>query len=155
MANERSAGMYFKVSEKEADIIKERMKLFGTENKSAFLRKMACDGYIINLDWTALKELLSLLRITSNNVDQIAKRCNETSNLYEEDVDEIRQRYNPLSADMEKVLHDVAELNQVHRILAVTSGRCVNLCRFVPAGFAHLHIQRKSSQPLQPCFILK
>ena len=49
---------------------------------SAYLRKMAIDGYIIQLDIPTLRELVRLMHITANNVNQIARRVNETRNIY-------------------------------------------------------------------------
>lgn len=63
------------------------MALFGTKSQSAYLRKMVIDGYVIRLKLEQFQEMLSLMRRTSNNVNQIAKRCNETRNLYETDVE--------------------------------------------------------------------
>ena len=40
----------FFVDEKELNLIKQKMAQMGTENMSAYLRKMAIDGYVVNLD---------------------------------------------------------------------------------------------------------
>ena len=72
MANERNIGLFFKVSEHEHDLIKQKMALLGTKNQSAYLRKMVIDGYVIRLELEQFQEMLSLMRRTSNNVNQIA-----------------------------------------------------------------------------------
>ena len=64
----------FYVTPEEKELIQQNMALLGTDNMSAFLRKMAIDGHVIKLDLPELKELVSLLRYTSNNINQIAKR---------------------------------------------------------------------------------
>ena len=51
------------------------------------------DGYIVQLDMGAVLELVKLLRSVSSNVNQIARRCNSTHNLYEQDVEDLRQGY--------------------------------------------------------------
>ena len=66
------------------------MELSCTSNRRAYLRKMAVDGYVVQLDLGSIKELIKLLRSVSNNVNQIARRCNETRNLYGEDVEDLR-----------------------------------------------------------------
>lgn len=89
----RTIGLYFKVSPEEMALIEQKMEQAGTANKRAYLRKMAVDGYVVHLDLGEMKELLRLLRSVSNNVNQIARRCNETGNLYGEDVEDLRKGY--------------------------------------------------------------
>ena len=75
-------------------MIDQKMALLGTTNLRAYLRKMAVDGYIVQLDMGSVVELVKLLRSISSNVNQIAKRCNSTHNLYAQDVEDLRQGYN-------------------------------------------------------------
>ena len=65
--NGKQKGIYFKVSEKERDLIEQKMALAGVCNMSGFLRKMAIDGYVVNLEIPELTECASLLRYISNN----------------------------------------------------------------------------------------
>ena len=75
-ANEkRSTQLHILVSEKEISLIKERMNLIGVSNLSAYLRKVAIDGFIINLDLAEVRELIRLLRICSNNLNHPAGTC--------------------------------------------------------------------------------
>ena len=62
-------------------------------NLRAYLRKMAVDGYVVQLDMSSVVELVKLLRSISSNVNQIARRCNSTRNLYAQDVEDLRQGY--------------------------------------------------------------
>ncbi|MDE5591002.1 MAG: MobC family plasmid mobilization relaxosome protein [Acetatifactor sp.] len=89
----RTIGLYFKVSPAEMALIEEKMEQAGTLNKRAYLRKMAVDGYIVHVDMGSVKELVKLLRSIAGNVNQIARRCNETRNLYGEDVEDLRKGY--------------------------------------------------------------
>lgn len=77
----------FWVTEQERELIEQRMEQIGTANMSAYLRKIAIDGYILKLDLPELKEMLSLLRRSSNNLNQIAKRVNETGRVYDADIE--------------------------------------------------------------------
>lgn len=88
---ERTVGLYFKVSPKEMALIEQKMEQAGTDNKRAYLRKMAVDGYIVHLDMGSVKELNRYLCSISSNVNQIARRCNATGNLYAEDVEDLRK----------------------------------------------------------------
>lgn len=89
----RTVGLYTKVSPEEKAVIDEKMALLGTMNLRAYLRKMAVDGYIVQLDMGSVAELVKLLRSISSNVNQIARRCNETRNLYAQDVEDLRRGY--------------------------------------------------------------
>lgn len=89
----RTIGLYFKVSRSEMALIEQKMEQAGTGNKRAYLRKMAVDGYIVRLDMGDMGQLVKLLRSIANNVNQIARRCNETGNFYGEDVEDLRKGY--------------------------------------------------------------
>ena len=99
----RTIGLYTKVS---PQLIDKKMALLGVSNQRAYLRKMAVDGYIVKLDMEGVVELVKLLRSISSNVNQIARRCNETRNLYAQDVEDLRQGYakvwNEIGALMKK-----------------------------------------------------
>ena len=92
----RTIPLYFKVSPEEKELIEKKMAQLGIHNQRAYLRKMAVDGYAVRVDMSDFKALVSLLRICSNNLKQIAKRVNRTGNLYEEDVDDLQERYGEL-----------------------------------------------------------
>ena len=102
----RTIGLYTKVSPQEKELIDKKMALLGVSNQRAYLRKMAVDGYIVKLDMESVVELVKLLRSISSNVNRIARRCNETRNLYAQDVEDLRQGYakvwNEIGALMKK-----------------------------------------------------
>lgn len=83
--------MTFWVTEEEKDFIESKMKQFGSLNRSAYLRKIALDGYIINLNIPELKEIVSLLRYSSNNINQIAMKVNATGAVFQNEIEEIRK----------------------------------------------------------------
>ena len=68
----RTVGLYTKVSPEEKEVIDQKMALLGTSNLRAYLRKMAVDGYVVQLDMSSVVELVKLLRSISSNVNQIA-----------------------------------------------------------------------------------
>ena len=65
------------------------MALAGIKNMSGYIRKMCIDGYTVNLQIPELTECAKLLRYTSNNVNQIARRVNSGGGVYPDEVDEI------------------------------------------------------------------
>lgn len=89
----RTVGLYTMVSPREKEVIDQKMAQLGTANLRAYLRKMAVDGYVVRLDMSSVVELVKLLRSISNNVNQIVRRCNETHNLYAQDVEDLRRGY--------------------------------------------------------------
>ena len=70
----RTVGLYTKVSPEEKEVIDQKMALLGTTNLRAYLRKMAADGYVVQLDMGSVVELVKHLRSISSNVNQIARR---------------------------------------------------------------------------------
>ena len=96
MSRKRNIQIIFWVSEEEREQIQAKMNQVGTENLSAYLRKIAIDGYILKLDLPELREMISLLRRSSNNLNQIARRLNETGRFYAADMEDILQRQEQL-----------------------------------------------------------
>ena len=107
----REVTIKLRLSDSELAQIQERMTEFGTTNMSAFIRKMAIDGYIVKLELPELKEMTRLLASYSNNLNQIAKRVNATGSVYSADLDEIRQQQDGLWSAAEKIIRTLAKLN--------------------------------------------
>ena len=89
---ERNQEIHVLLLPEEMERIKQKMTELGIINRSAYVRKMALDGYCINLDLTDMKEMVSLLRRCSNNLNQYAKRANETGSIYAEDIWDLQTR---------------------------------------------------------------
>ena len=104
----RRVKLMTRVTEEEYAQIQARMALVGTGNLSAFLRKLALDGRIVLLDMAEIKTLVSLLRRTGANVNQIAKRVNSTGRIYENDLAEIQNRLGEVWLALDDVLRKLA-----------------------------------------------
>lgn len=93
MAKHRSRAIQIpiRVNEREKALIDRKMELAGIRNMNTYMRKMAIEGYVINLDMSDIKELVVLLRRVGANVNQIAKRVNETRHIYAEDVEDLKK----------------------------------------------------------------
>lgn len=78
----RAVQFHFFATPGEAKLIRDREKEIGILNESAYLRKMVIDGYLIQMDLSDVKEAVRLLGITSANMNQYAKRENETGSIY-------------------------------------------------------------------------
>ena len=92
----RDVPVLFWVSAEELELIHQKMQQYGTENLSAYLRKMALDGYVVKLDLPELKELVSLMRRSSNNLNQLTRKVHETGRIYDADLEDISQRQEQL-----------------------------------------------------------
>ena len=89
---ERNQEIHVLLLPEEMERIKQKMAELGIINRSAYVRKMALDGYCINLDLSDMKEMVSLLRRCSNNLNQYAKRANESGSIYAEDIRDLQVR---------------------------------------------------------------
>ena len=86
----RTVQIKFRVTKTEQDLILEKMKLIPTRNMAAYLRKMAIDGYIIQIDHSDIKTMTAEIQKIGVNVNQIARRVNATGSVYQEDIEEIK-----------------------------------------------------------------
>ena len=86
----RNIQIKFRVTEEERTLIEEKMKQVPTRNMEAYLRKMAIDGYIIQIDHNDIKEMTAELQKIGDTINQIAKRANATGNVYPKDIEEIK-----------------------------------------------------------------
>lgn len=109
MANrQREIQLKFRVTPKERELIEQKMEQLGTANMAAYLRKMAIDGYVVKLELPELREMVSLLRYSSNNLNQLTRRVHETGRVYEADLEDMRQSYDRLWEAADKILTSLA-----------------------------------------------
>ena len=107
---ERDILLKFYVTADERDLILKKMAQYDCTNLSAYLRKMAIDGYVINLSLPEIQEVSSLLHRAGNNINQIAKRANETHRVYDADLQEIVSNQQQLLESMGQVLNALSRL---------------------------------------------
>ena len=107
----REVQLNFRVSPEELALIEQKMSQLGTKNREAYLRKMALDGYAIKLDLPELKELVSLLRRSSNNLNQLTRRVHEIGRIYDADLEDITQRQEQLWEGVREILSQLSKLS--------------------------------------------
>ena len=107
----RDVPVLFWVSAEELELIHQKMQQYGTENLSAYLRKMALDGYVVKLDLPELKELVTLMRRSSNNLNQLARKVHETGRVYDADLEDISQRQEQLWEGVKEILTQLSKLS--------------------------------------------
>ena len=98
-------------TKEELAVIHEKMVQYGTSNLSAFIRKMCLDGYMVKLDFPELKEMVSLLRYSSNNLNQLTKRVHQTGRIYDTDLEELHRKQDALWEVAKIILDSLAKLN--------------------------------------------
>jgi len=93
MANRtRKIRLEVHVSEEEKEMINEKMLQLGTTNFNAYARKMLIDGYIIKRDFKELKALIAELGKIGSNINQIAKRANQTRYVFHSDLKDVLEK---------------------------------------------------------------
>jgi len=97
------------VSEKELEQINERMTEAGIINRSAFVRRMAMKGYVINMDISFVRELVSLHRRSINNLNQIAAHAN-AHGIYVDEVAALQKGYDELWVMLNDIIKYTAEI---------------------------------------------
>jgi len=106
----RNINIGFRVTEQERKMILEKMEQAGIQNMRAYLLKMAIDGYVVRLDLSEVREMVSLLRNATNNLNQIARRANETRNIYEADIQDLQANYDRLWDQANDILRALSEI---------------------------------------------
>ena len=94
----------------EMELIEKRMNEAGMKNMSAYIRKMAIDGYVIRLDLSDLKEVSRLMGINSNNLNQYAKKANETGSIYQKDIQVLKEQHEKIWEELRKINHKLASI---------------------------------------------
>lgn len=106
----REVDFHVLFSKEEWERIQSKMAEMGIQNTSAYLRKMALDGYCVKLDLQDVREQVRLLRICSNNLNQYARKANETGNIYEADIQDLKKRLDELWGSAKKIMTRLASI---------------------------------------------
>ena len=97
------------LSEMEYSQIQERMSEAGTANMSAFIRKMALKGYVLHVDLAPVRDIVSLQRRCSNNLNQVAINAN-TYGIYPEEIAVLKKDYADLWKPLENLITQLSEV---------------------------------------------
>ena len=88
----REKQLLVRISDADKERIQAKMEEAGIRNMSAYVRKMALDGICVKLDLADVRQLIVLLQRCSNNLNQYAKRANETGSVYAADIEDLQSR---------------------------------------------------------------
>ena len=103
MKEKRDEIIILRLTKTEKNRIYEKMFSMGIRSLSAYIRKMALDGYCLNLDLPQLRRMAYLLQNCSNNLNQCGK-------VYAADMEDLRQRLDELIDIGKQILSKLAEL---------------------------------------------
>ena len=106
----RNIEIRFRVTPEEKAMIQKKCNQAGITNLSTYLRKIAIDGYVLRLEVPELKELVSLLRYTSNNLNQYTRRAHETGRFYDSDLEDIHRNQDKIWDAMNTIIRSLAKL---------------------------------------------
>jgi len=106
----RDIPLFLRVSQVELEMIIERMAEAGTVNREAFIRKMALKGYVLHVDLSPIRELVSLQRYCSNNLNQIAASANKTGSIYQSEIISLQKDYAALWKPLAELINQLAEI---------------------------------------------
>jgi len=101
---ERNHAMTFRVTEKERELIRKAQARTRIKNTRAYLLKMAVDGRVIEVDLDSVREMNRLLSNATSNINQIAKRINETGNVHLADIECIQVRQEEIWVQQKAIL---------------------------------------------------
>ena len=110
MKEKRDETIILRLSKTEKNRIYEKMLSMGIRSLSAYIRKMALDGYCLHLDLKELQRMAYLLQMCSNNLNQYAKAANENGRVYAADMEDLRHRLDELIEIGRQILSRLAEL---------------------------------------------
>ena len=110
MKEKRDETIILRLSKTEKNRIYEKMLSIGIRSLSAYIRKMALDGYCLHLDLPQLRRMAYLLQMCSNNLNQYAKVANENGRVYAADLADLRTRLDELISIGKQILYRLAEL---------------------------------------------
>jgi len=105
----RDVPIFIWVSREEQEEIRRRMEEAGVRNMSAFIRKMALNGHILHVDLSPVRELVSLPRRCSNNLNQVAVHAN-TYGIYEHEIKGLQKDYAELWGPLSELLKQLSLL---------------------------------------------
>ena len=106
----RPIHLHVMVSEEELAQLQERMAEAGVRNMGAFVRKMALHGYVLHVDLGPVRELVSLQRRCSNNLNQVAIQVNTYGGVYPQDIALLQKDYADLWEPLSELLKRLSQV---------------------------------------------
>ena len=87
----------------------KKMEQCDITSLSAYMRKIAIDGMIVNLQIPELREISQMLGYNGKNLNQIARKLNSSKAVYAEDFADIKAKQNEITKLVRKIYFKLAE----------------------------------------------
>ena len=101
------------LTEEENDILSQRIQASNADNRESYLRKMALTGYILRVDMSEVRETMRLMANATSNINQVARRANETRSIYASDMIQIRQEVGSLRKQVADALKSFGKIQKL------------------------------------------
>lgn len=88
----RDRSLHLRLTEMEYLLIQERMKAAGAHSIGAYVRDASINGYIINVDYSEMKNLAYEINKIGTNINQIAHKINSENLIYQTEMDELQDK---------------------------------------------------------------
>lgn len=110
MKENRTEILILRLTPTEKERIRQRMADMNIRNMSAFIRRMALNGYCVNLQMPELKDISTQLNRLNANLNQYTKRANMSGNVYQEDVEDLQARTAQLNDSVGEILQRLSKM---------------------------------------------
>ena len=110
ITRKRNNRIVFYLDDAELALLDEKMTAAKIGNREAYLRKMSLDGYVVRIDFSDVREMVRLLRNATNNLNQVARRANETRSIYASDITDLQDNYEKLWQSAESIMKKLAKM---------------------------------------------
>ena len=90
----RTNPVHFYLSDDEQYILTTKFKAPGMKSMADFLRKLVLYGYVYDVDYSYLRNYNTELGRINSSLNQITKRINSTGNIYQDDMNEVKELMN-------------------------------------------------------------
>ena len=96
----RNVRLRFNLTDKEKELFEKKKEECGAKSMSHLIRKTVLEKEIYEVDLEPLRNLSETLSITTNNLNQIAKRVNQTWVIYKSDIDDMKKSIEKFSKEV-------------------------------------------------------
>jgi hypothetical protein len=110
--NRISLPCFFRVSENQMEVIKERFQRSGMKSFSAFLRQQVVNGIYLEFSPDELAKIRKSVQASANNINQIAVRVNSTNRIYKDDMQSLKESINEIWQQLRYIQSVLQKLSQ-------------------------------------------
>ena len=87
----RKHSIILRLNDNEYAILIAKYKVSNLSNRNAFLRQLIVEGFVYDVDYSQLREYNYNLSKIGTNINQIAKRLNQTNSIHKHEIELLQQ----------------------------------------------------------------